>query len=1765
MKQRSNPGRIHSGWQHLAVLAMLVSLGSVSPPQSQQSTNPLPPAGPPLPRLPLLPEAPPSDPPAAPCGDCSTGCGSGPSGIPNVYLHSGELHLQEVDLVIPGRGLDFVWARTYRSRIGPDSAQGNGWDFSYNLWIEMAGNAVRVMDGNGRSDRYLLQPDGSYAARQFFREGRFQPDGTFKLLFADQGTWTFFPLDGSPLAGKVMMVADRNGNLLGFDYDGMGRLNLVVDTLGRQIQIAHDASGHVQSVTDFLGRQVVYQYYQAGEPGGSPGDLKSARSAVVVGTPNGNDFPSGKATTYTYSTGFGDPRLNHNLLTVTDPKGQTWLVNEFSSQQGPTHLLFDRLVRQRRGAFEDIIDVTYAYVVQGGSPALLAIVNDAVGNVSEYEYDFFGRCLTLRDFTGRADPDKPTTQTSNRPTNPLRPTDPAFFETRWSYNVDSLSTEVFQPDGNITQNVYEPDLDPLAPPRERGNLRERHRLPGTHLPVGDQNVLSEFFEYDTAHAGCCGSNFVTRHTDARGNVTEHDYDALGNRIQTRHRIPSIVEDFTYNAFGQMVTHTHPDNGQGWRQVDLWTYYGPASGPQNGYLDLETLDANGFMLETKWVYDGAGNAIQVTDSRGNVTNMVVNALNQVVRQTSAPVQMLNGASVQYAVDTWYDVNDNVVRVDTLNFDDQGNLASNPYLTTSFEYEALNRQIRETEEVDDTYDVVTEYEYDANRNRTLVRFGEATRGVQLTNVERYLFDERDLLFRKIRAEGDPNQSTTQHDYDGNGHQVRVERGLEAPPTRVHQWVFDAYGRAVEEQNPMGNLTTSNYDPNGNLVHARVDGELVDVPGGSGNVRLFEASHVYDAMDRRVSSEVQHFDPSTQVPIGDGVSSMAWVWTDRSEVAEITDDNGNKTLHAFDTAGRQRLVTDAKGNTSLSTYDANHNVVQVTETEKSDSGGPDKVFFSTRVYDALDRTVLEQDPLGNDVLTGYDSRDNVTRSVDALGNLTLLSYDGLDRLLTSTRVLKDDGTGNGQVVGQILRTWSWDNSSRLVAQTDDRLNTTTYIYDALNRRIGTAFADGKAESLKYDAHDNIVTRSDPNGTKVGDIYDLANRLSQRSINPASGVSEDTTFEDFGYDGLSRLVHAADDDSLVTRAWDSLSSRIRETQNGKSILCTHDGVGNELGLVYPGGKQVTCTYDALHRVKSIASTGPVATYDYVGPRRVQRRRAAGGLMTSLYGYDGARRMTSTEHFTGVASFFDRRTFEWDAMYNKKRATDVLKSSTRDYSYDSQYRMVRSVETVLGSVVGDVQYAFDGVGNRTTVVGGGCAGSYVMSPTLPEPADKQLNQYTTAPCVGALEYDANGNQTARGSVDLEYDYRDRLVLRNGPGDDISFAYDALGRNIVQTVINTGQSIHFYYHGMDVVEERDQDDQVLATYVRGSWVGFNPQPEPPIGREIVEMEAAGQRFFFFGDDLGSVRAVTNASGTVLERYGYDDAGMPSFFKANGGPISGSAIGNAWLFTGQRWDEKTGFYYYNARFMDPVLGQFLSRDPLGLWGDAVNLGNARTYVANNFQTLVDPTGMFAYSTSCGGPWPGPKTVRFDKQDCGSSSKLPNALCRAMRGAGGARRSAKKWVTWEANGQPGGWWNGLDSVPFYEWFGGPNQAVSPYWMGVISETIRKVWKPFRDGHEIKTECESGCDSNVAAYVYPTYSRIHLCPLWWNQTANLRGSILLHEMTHYRAGTEDHFYYLNKTDPSTIWLGGMAGMPNLQETGILATNADTYMGFYLKWFVR
>jgi RHS repeat-associated protein len=71
------------------------------------------------------------------------------------------------------------------------------------------------------------------------------------------------------------------------------------------------------------------------------------------------------------------------------------------------------------------------------------------------------------------------------------------------------------------------------------------------------------------------------------------------------------------------------------------------------------------------------------------------------------------------------------------------------------------------------------------------------------------------------------------------------------------------------------------------------------------------------------------------------------------------------------------------------------------------------------------------------------------------------------------------------------------------------------------------------------------------------------------------------------------------------------------------------------------------------------------------------------------------------------------------------------------------------------------------------------------------------------------------------------------------------------------------------------------------------------------------------------------------------------------PRASSAFGNTTLFQGRLWVPELGLYYYRARWYDPMLGDFLERDPLG----PVDSPNLYQALGRNPINITDPQGLY----------------------------------------------------------------------------------------------------------------------------------------------------------------------------------------------------------------
>jgi YD repeat-containing protein len=1436
---------------------------------------------------------------------------------------SGDFVHSETPLHIAGRGLDYEFSVSYHAQLVYDGPVGWGWTHNDDRRVVDAGaGSLALRTGGGRFDVYSF--DGTNFT---------PPAGVYTTIVSDTAgiiitdrygqVETYYPLDDATAPGALRSIADRNGNTLTFAYDAQGRLQTVTDTLGRDITYSYDANNRITSVTDFTGRSVTLTY-------DSNGDLTSITTPAVTGTPNGNDFPTGKTTRFAYTSGFTDQRLNHNLTTIIAPNevADGSLTARTVNTYGTEGFAFDRVISQSWGGGRSnasgipaggTVTLVYTSTVAANDPtgtASKTIITDRGGNVITLWYDGAGHRLRSRQTVGG--------QT---------------LTTDYAYNADGLLTGTTYPAGNQVAYTYdESATNRLA----RGNMLTMRRIADVtrgcdglgSTPCADRVTA---FTYEATFQQ------IKTITDSLGHTATRDYDTHGNL--TKVTFPPVTvgpaapqtafESWTYNAHGQPLTFTDAEGN-----VTAYAYY--SSGLANGYRQSVTLDSGGENLTTTYTVDAVGRTTAVTDPRGVRTDFIYNALDQVVKTTRAATR-----NTQYAIRYWYDANDNLVRTDTENVapDLDANAhptgtcsrdTANPWFTTTFAYDLLDNVITRSVEISTTAQAVTTYRYDALERpvRSIGPNGNRTE---------YAYDEQNRLTAETQAAGTSDAITTTFAYDGNGNLVQQLDG-EGHPTGYY---YDGFDNPVGQVDALGNIVRQAYDANGNRTGVQMlDGQDGRNPGrtfgATTPVLLSQTEYRFDERNRRYMSRGRFFTADvgsgTITPIttdgnGDGWVETAFRWDRNGNLAALTDDRGNTTTFAYDGLNRLNQHTDALGNTTAYTYDGNSNLTQTVSTDhQPDALTADQVFITTRIYDALNRLAETSDSLGETSRLAYDSRSNTVFRSDANGpvaggsndhgNTTLYAYDGLSRRTTTTRHLRAGGTGGGAVTGQAVSRYAYDAGGNLVRYTDPDGNVTRYSYDGLDRLTGTTFADGTTESNVYNRANNLVQHTDANGSVLTYSYDALNRRVQTDVARAAGVVGSTR-QTFAYDGLSRLTQATDnndpadsgDDSATVFSYGSLNHVRSETQDGKTVASTYDGVGNRITQTYPGGMTLTTTYDALNRVKTISDgSGQLASYDYIGPWRVFRRSNANGTYVA-YSYDGVSRLTGVDHrlssddslLTGFTCALDRA---GHVLTETAQPGGVLTT----YSYDSLYRLTGYQRPGLTQA-----FSYDAAGNRTEETRNGQVIAYTVD---------VMNRYTT---IGGLpqSYDANGNLAADTANIYRYDAFNRLagssvlawklylpvITRSGGGlsqtQTTAFGpagsqatgsqqtYDALNRRVRLTTGST--TVRFLHDHGRAIEERDGSDALVASYVGDLF-----------------MVRGGVRSFYQRDAGGSTRALANTGGAVVERVDYEAFGRPVF--SGGGDAS--ALGNPILWHGLRYDAGDGLYVLGDRRYDPARGRGL---------------------------------------------------------------------------------------------------------------------------------------------------------------------------------------------------------------------------------------------------
>ncbi len=303
--------------------------------------------------------------------------------------------------------------------------------------------------------------------------------------------------------------------------------------------------------------------------------------------------------------------------------------------------------------------------------------------------------------------------------------------------------------------------------------------------------------------------------------------------------------------------------------------------------------------------------------------------------------------------------------------------------------------------------------------------------------------------------------------------------------------------------------------------------------------------------------------------------------------------------------------------------------------------------------------------------------------------------------------------------------------------------------------------------------------------------------------------------------------------------------------------------------------------------------------------------------------------------------------MDNNGNRTKIVELGGRtvNYTYDPLNRLTREEIVEPGQDVVSMDYVHDSVGN--TLTRETCEGEPPLCEAVTYTYNINDQILTATDSVGSTSYsyDTNGNlieKTEIGdTVTYSYDDQNRLIAVSSLGHAVSYDYDNDDIRVAKTVdgVKTNYVVDKNRPYAQVLEERDGSNNLLASYVHG--------------HDLISQHKEGQDYYYHTEALGSAVKLTDESQAQVAEYYYTAYG-------DAWDQTGAfADTNKYRFTGEQFDEETGFYYLRARYYDPTIGRFMTRDCESCGNSQRPLSlNKYLYGEANPVLYVDPSGHFA---------------------------------------------------------------------------------------------------------------------------------------------------------------------------------------------------------------
>ena len=768
------------------------------------------------------------------------------------------------------------------------------------------------------------------------------------------------------------------------------------------------------------------------------------------------------------------------------------------------------------------------------------------------------------------------------------------------------------------------------------------------------------------------------------------------------------------------------------------------------------------------------------------------------------------------------------------------------------------------------------------------------------------------------GTDHEVNTHLTYDDFGNVTKSDVTGKNMLTRSTSIAYDDVGRfKIYVQNPLSQLVSMDYDGTyGNITSSTDINQLI-------------TAHTYDGFGRLTTLTL----PSGQVY----TTSRKWslgIPLNGVFYEQVSSPNEAAQKNYFDMYGRN-----------------------IRSEVTSFNGTP---VYVDKFYDERGLLSFESEPFGSGSshsLT-YSSFDNLGRllnvTLPGLGKSITYSYSG-NTVSSETIVLNDQFNVEHR---NNSMTYTADG---LLASSEDEVGTVHYTYASCGKPRIIA-SPGSSTVITYDTEGFQKTLSDPSaglihyeynalgelthqmdalGNSYDMVYDKLGRLLTNTGTPLDGV---VTYQ---YDGgtcgkgkLNSITHRnGAEETSCTYTYEALGrlAKVDETAAPGNVMTTqyeYEPVnGKMIKMIYPDLFTIQKKYNSNGYLEEILGAASIWKANSIGAR--------GEVLSATYGNG----LTVEKNHT-VNGFLDRvqlkngSTVIKDGKYyfnestgNLENRQDALRDLSESFHYD---KMDRLTKTDFGSTVSTTAFGYNG--NITSKSG---VGTYSYNTTSKPFAIAQLQGFN--PSNTEIQTEQNISYTPFNKTAEITEGADKLTLLYGAQHDrIKMMYS---RASSATETDYAPVLTRYY-------AEHYEKSVYSTFTRE--MDYISSPD---GLAAIHLKTGNNdtMYYVHQDYLGSVEALSDKNGTLVEERSYDAWGRRrnplNWTYAAVLPMKFTNRG----YTGHEHLEQFGIINMNGRCYDPLLGRMLSPDNFVQSLDNTQNFNRYSYVLNNPLKFVDPDG------------------------------------------------------------------------------------------------------------------------------------------------------------------------------------------------------------------